>query len=552
MKRTGGELIVEALKANGVKRLSCVPGESFLAVLDALHDSDIEVIVCRQEGGAAMMADAWGRLTGEPGICMVTRGPGATNASAGLHIARQDSIPMILFIGQVQRDAREREAFQEVEFRRAFTEFAKWVGEIDDAARIPEFVTRAFAIATSGRPGPVVLSLPEDMLRDEVEAPRARRYARVEAHPGSSQIDDFYLRLLKAERPMVILGGTRWDADAVADFQTFAERFKLPVGCSFRRQMLFDHLHPSYAGDVGIGINPDLAKEIKESDLLILLGGRMSEMPSSGYTLIDIPYPQQQLVHIYPDPSELGRLYRPDLAISASPQDFIAALADLEAPDEAHWAERTERMHQSYLAWSTPPKTGPGDVHMGPIMEWLEENTRPDTIFTNGAGNYATWLHRFHRSRQFNTQAAPTSGSMGYSLPAAVAAKRLFPDREVICFAGDGCFLMHGQEFATAVRYDLPIIAVVINNGMYGTIRMHQEREYPGRVIGTGLTNPDFAALARAYGGHGETVEKTADFAPAFERARASGRPSIIEVKLDPEAITPTRTLSEISQTKSR
>lgn len=552
MKRTGGELIVEALKANGVKRLSCVPGESFLAVLDALHDSDIDVVVCRQEGGAAMMADAWGRLTGEPGICMVTRGPGATNASAGLHIARQDSIPMILFIGQVQRDAREREAFQEVEYRRAFTEFAKWVGEIDDAARIPEFVTRAFAIATSGRPGPVVLSLPEDMLREEVEAPRAKRYARVEAHPGSSQIDDLYLRLLKAERPMVILGGTRWDADAVADFQTFAERFKLPVGCSFRRQMLFDHLHPSYAGDVGIGINPELAREIKESDLLILIGSRMSEMPSSGYTLLDIPYPQQQLVHIYPDASELGRLYRPDLAICASPQDFVGALADLEAPAEAHWAERTERMHQAYLTWSKPPQTGPGDVQMGPIMAWIEENTRPDTIFTNGAGNYATWVHRFHRFRQFNTQAAPTSGSMGYGLPAAVAAKRLFPDREVICFAGDGCFMMHGQEFATAVRYGLPIIVVVVNNGIYGTIRMHQEREYPGRVSGTDLTNPDFAALAVAYGGHGETVAKTDEFAPAFERARASGKPSIIEVKLDPEAITPTRTLSEIAQTKSR
>ena len=552
MKRTGGELIVEALKANGVKRLSCVPGESFLAVLDALYDSDIDVVVCRQEGGAAMMADAWGRLTGEPGICMVTRGPGATNASAGLHIARQDSIPMILFIGQVQRDAREREAFQEVEFRRALTEYAKWVGEIDDAARIPEFVTRAFAIATSGRPGPVVLSLPEDMLRDEVEAPRAKRYARVEAHPGSGQIDDLYLRLLKAERPMVIIGGTRWNADAVADFQVFAERFKLPVGCSFRRQMLFDHLHPSYAGDVGIGINPSLAREIKESDLLIVLGSRMSEMPSSGYTLIDVPYPQQSLVHIYPDPSELGRIYRPDLAISASPEDFVAALADLEAPAEPLWAERTERMHQAYLYWSKPPQTGPGDVHMGPIMEWIEANTRSDTIFTNGAGNYATWLHRFHRFRQFNTQAAPTSGSMGYGLPAAVAAKRLFPDREVICFAGDGCFLMHGQEFATAVRYRLPIIVLVINNGIYGTIRMHQEREYPGRVSGTDLTNPDFAALARAYGGHGETVEKTEDFAPAFERARAAGKPSIIEVKLDPEAITPTRTLSEIAQTKSR
>ncbi|KRB50952.1 thiamine pyrophosphate-binding protein [Rhizobium sp. Root708] len=552
MKRTGGELIVEALKANGVKRLSCVPGESFLAVLDALYDSDIEIVVCRQEGGAAMMADAWGRLTGEPGICMVTRGPGAANATAGLHIARQDSIPMILFIGQVQRDAREREAFQEVEFRRALTEFAKWVGEIDDASRIPEFVTRAFAIATSGRPGPVVLSLPEDMLRDAVEAPRAKRYARVEAHPGTRQIDDLYLRLLRAERPMVILGGTRWDADAVAEIQAFAERFKLPVGCSFRRQMLFDHLHPSYSGDVGIGINPDLAKEIHESDLLILIGGRLSEMPSSGYTLLDIPYPQQSLVHVHPDPSELGRVYRPDLAICASPEDFVAALADLEAPPLAGWSERTERMHDAYLAWSTPPMQGPGAVQMGPIMAWIEENTRPDTIFTNGAGNYATWLHRFHRFRRFETQAAPTSGSMGYGLPAAVAAKKLFPGREVICFAGDGCFLMHGQEFATAVRYGLPLIALVINNGIYGTIRMHQEREYPGRVSGTDLTNPDFAALARAYGGHGETVERTEEFAAAFERARVSGKPSIIEIKLDPEAITPTRTLSEIAQTKSR
>ncbi|MFB2602800.1 thiamine pyrophosphate-dependent enzyme, partial [Rhizobium phaseoli] len=358
--------------------------------------------------------------------------------------------------------------------------------------------------------------------------------------------------MLKADRPMVILGGTRWDEDAVADFAGFAERFQLPVGCSFRRQMLFDHLHPCYAGDVGIGINPVLAKEIKESDLLILLGGRMSEMPSSSYTLIDIPYPQQSLVHVYPDPSELGRVYRPDLAICAAPSDFVAALADLEAPAEPLWAERTERMHQAYLSWSKPPATGPGAVHMGPIMEWLEANTRPDTIFTNGAGNYATWLHRFHRFRRFNTQAAPTSGSMGYGLPAAVAAKRLFPEREVICFAGDGCFLMHGQEFATAIRYGLPIIAIVVNNGMYGTIRMHQEREYPGRVSSTDLTNPDFAALARAYGGHGETVERTEEFAAAFERARHSGKPAIIEVKLDPEAITPTRTLSEIAQTKSR
>ncbi|WP_412065103.1 thiamine pyrophosphate-binding protein [Rhizobium sp. SYY.PMSO] len=552
MKRTGGQLIVEALKANGVQRISCVPGESFLAVLDALHDSDIKVLVCRQEGGAAMMADAWGRLTGEPGICMVTRGPGATNASAGLHIARQDSIPMILFIGQVQRDAREREAFQEVEFRRAFTEFAKWVGEIDDAARIPEFVTRAFAVATSGRPGPVVLTLPEDMLRDEVEAPEALPYVPVAAHPGRSQIADLSRRLAAAERPMVILGGTRWSEQAVADIRRFAEHFRLPVGCSFRRQMLFDHLHPSYAGDVGIGINPALAKEIKDADLLILLGGRLSEMPSSSYTLVDIPYPRQQLVHIHPDPSELGRVYRPDLAICASPADFVAALADLDAPVEPRWSARTERMHAAYLAWSTTPEKSPGTVHMGRIMDWIEANTAADTIFTNGAGNYATWLHRFHRFRRFNTQAAPASGSMGYGLPAAVAAKQLFPEREVICFAGDGCFMMHGQEFATAVQHGLPLIVLVINNGMYGTIRMHQEREYPGRVSATALDNPDFAALARAYGGHGETVTATEEFGPAFERARASGKPAIIEIALAPEAITPSRTLTQIAQTKGR
>lgn len=546
MKKTGGQLIVDALKANGVRRISCVPGESYLAVLDALHDSGIDTLVCRQEGGAAMMADTWGRLTGEPGICMVTRGPGATNASAGLHIARQDSIPMILFIGQVARDMREREAFQEVEYRRAFTEFAKWVGEIDDARRIPEFVTRAFAVATSGRPGPVVLTLPEDMLVDEVEAPEAQPYTPVENHPGPAQVAELGELLRTAKRPLFIIGGTRWNEEAVAEFKAFAERWKLPVGCSFRRQMLFDHTSPSYAGDVGIGINPALANEIREADVLVLLGSRMSEMPSSSYTLINIPYPQQTLVHIFPEAEELGRLYRPDLAICAAPAEFVDALKTLEAPASPAWAERTDSMHAAYLKWSTPPMTGPGKVHMGPIMNWLEENVAADTIFTNGAGNYATWVHRFHRFRKYNTQSAPTSGSMGYGLPAAVAAKHLFPEREVICFAGDGCFMMHGQEFITAVRYGLPIITVLVNNGIYGTIRMHQEREFPNRVSATDLVNPDFVAYAKAFGGHGELVEKTEDFAPAFERARASGKPAIIEVRLDPEAITPTRTLSQI------
>jgi acetolactate synthase-1/2/3 large subunit len=548
--KTGGQLIVDALVANGVQRVACVPGESYLAVLDALHDTDIDVVVCRQEGGAAMMADCWGRLTGQPGICMVTRGPGATNASAGLHIARQDSIPMILFIGQVQRDAREREAFQEVEYRRAFTEVAKWVAEIDDARRIPEFVTRAFAVATSGRPGPVVLALPEDMLTDAVETVEAKAHMPVEAHPGRRQVETLAALLEKAERPIAILGGTRWSDESVKGFAAFAERWSLPVSCSFRRQMLFDHTHPNYAGDSGIGINPALGKEIREADLVLLIGGRYSEMPSATYSLLQSPYPRQTLVHVYSDPSELGRVYRPDLAIAAAPDDFVAALEGLSPKAAPRWAARTKAMHESYLKWSTPPMTGPGAVQMGPIMAWIEENTAEDTIFTNGAGNYATWLHRFHRFRRYGTQAAPTSGSMGYGLPAAVAAKQLHPEREVVCFAGDGCFMMHGQEFATAVRYKLPIITLVINNGIYGTIRMHQEREYPGRVSATDLTNPDFAALARAYGGHGETVEKTEDFAAAFLNARASGKPAIIEVKLDPEAITPTRTLSDIREGK--
>ncbi|MDO6963547.1 thiamine pyrophosphate-binding protein [Rhizobium alvei] len=544
--KTGGQLIVEALEANGVKRIACVPGESYLAVLDALHDSKIDVMVCRQEGGAAMMADCWGRLTGEPGICFVTRGPGATNATAGLHVARQDSVPMILFIGQVQRDAREREAFQEVEYRRAFTEFAKWVAEIDDARRIPEMVTRAFAVATSGRPGPVVLALPEDMLTDLVEAPVAKPYMPVPSHPAASQIAELGALLEKAERPIAIIGGTRWNSEAVDEFTAFAERWHLPVGCSFRRQMLFDHLNPMYAGDVGIGINPKLADEIRNADLVLMVGGRFSEMPSSSYTLIDIPYPRQTLVHVHSDAGELGRVYRPDLPINADPVSFAKALASLAPQSKPRWAERTASMHAAYIGWSTPPMTGPGTVAMGPIMQWLEEHLPQDAILTNGAGNYATWLHRFHRFRRFATQAAPASGSMGYGLPAAVAAKALHPEREVVCFAGDGCFMMHGQEFATAIRYELPIITVLVNNGIYGTIRMHQEREYPGRVSGTGLTNPDFAAFAKAYGGHGEKVTRTEDFAAAYLRARESGKPSIIEVMLDPEAITPARSLSDI------
>lgn len=544
--RTGGQLIVDALEANGVDRLYCVPGESYLAVLDALHDSRIETVVCRQEGGAAMMADCHGRLTGRPGICFVTRGPGATNASAGVHIARQDSVPMILFIGQVARGIKEREAFQEVDYHAFYGSIAKWVVEIDDARRIPELVTRAFAVATSGRPGPVVVSLPEDMLTDEVEALQPLPYTPVETRPGEPEMEALQALLEKAERPFVILGGTRWTEQAVKHMCAALEKWALPVGCSFRRQALCDQLHSSYAGDVGIGINPKLGDYIKGADLALLVGCRFGEMPSSDYTLLKSPYPDQQLVHVYPDPHELGRVYRPTVAINATPAAFAEAFAGIVPTRTPVWANRTEELHQSYLEWSTPPEKGVGAVHMGKVMTWLEGQLAEDAIICNGAGNFATWVHRFHRFRRFNTQAAPTSGSMGYGVPAGVAAKHLFPEREVVVWAGDGDFLMHGQEFATAVQHRLPIVVVILNNGIYGTIRMHQEREYPGRVSGTDLQNPDFAAYARAFGGHGETVATTEEFAPAFERARASGKPAIIEVKLDPEAITPTRSLSDI------
>ena len=544
--KTGGQLIVDCLEANGVERIYSVPGESYLAVLDALHDSKIKNIVCRQEGGAAMMADCEGRLTGRPGVCFVTRGPGATNASPGIHIARQDSNPVVMFVGQVARGNLEREAFQEVDYRAFFGSMAKWVVEIDDAARIPELVTRAFSVAASGRPGPVVVALPEDMLTDRVEAPAPLPFVPVESAPGEAEIAATVALLEKAERPFVILGGTRWSEDAVAAMCSALERWKLPAGCSFRRQSLCDQLHASYAGDVGIGVNPKLGDYIKKADLVLLVGCRFGEMPSSDYTLLKSPYPDQKLVHIYPDPHELGRVYRPAVAINATPAAFARAFAATAPKATPVWANRTAELHEDYLSWSTPPTDGPGPVKMGPIMAWLEETLPEDVIIANGAGNFATWVHRFHRFRRYASQAAPTSGSMGYGVPGGVAAKLIYPEREVIVWAGDGDFLMNGQEFATALQYGAPVIVVILNNGIYGTIRMHQEREYPGRVSGTTLKNPDFAALARAYGGHGETVERTEDFAAAFERARASGLPAIIDVKLDPEAITPTRTLTQI------
>jgi len=546
LPKSGGQLIVEALAANGVDRVFTVPGESFLAVLDALSDSAIDVVNARHEGGAAIMAEADGKLTGRPGVAIVTRGPGATNAAAGLHIARQDSTPMILLVGQIARGHREREAFQEIDYRRMFGEVAEWVAEIDEPARIPEFLSRAFHTATSGRPGPVVLALPEDMLRETASVLAPQPFEPIETYPGLTQTAQLQKLLWAAKRPFVIAGGARWSDKAVASLRRFAERFELPVAVSFRRQGLFDHDHPNYAGDVGLGINPALAKRIKEADLLLLLGGRMSETPSGGYTLIEAPEPRQMLVHVHASAEELGRVYRPTLAINATPNGFASQLEVVHPPVTIPWGDETRVANESYRAWSEPSPRDVAGVELGAMIRHLRETLPDDAILTNGAGNYAGWLHRYYRFRQPGTQLAPTSGSMGYGLPAAIAAKLRHPERIVVALAGDGCFQMTGQEFATAVQEGAAVIVIVVDNGMYGTIRAHQERAYPGRIAATALTNPDFAALARAYGGHGETVERTEDFASAFERAARSGKPAILHVKADPEAISPTTTISAI------
>jgi acetolactate synthase-1/2/3 large subunit len=547
--RSGGQILIDQLIVHGVDHLFCVPGESYLAALDALHDAPIKVTVCRQEGGAAMMAEAYGKLTGRPGLCFVTRGPGATNASPGIHIARQDSTPLILLVGQIGRHMREREAFQELDYRAVFGTIAKWATEVDDPARLPELVSRAFHVATSGRPGPVVIALPEDMLTETATVTDAPPYEPVETHPALGQMAELQKLLWAAVHPVAILGGSRWSAAAVGRFTRFAERFQLPVHTSFRRQMLFPADHPCYAGDLGIGPNPKLVARIKDADLILLVGGRLSEMPSQSYTLLGIPAPRQTLVHVHPETGELGRVYRPHLAINASPIAFSAALEAVQPPGTLPWQEATPQAHAYYLAWSDPSTvTHPGALQMGDVMAHLRRTLPADTIVCNGAGNFSVWAHRFWRFNAYGTQLAPTSGSMGYGLPAAVGAKRLHPDRTVLCFAGDGDFLMNGQDFATAVQYDLPIIVVLLDNGMYGTIRMHQERHYPGRILATALKNPDFSAYARAFGGHGERVERTDEFAPALDRALASGQPAILHCLIDPEAITPATTLTAIRE----
>jgi len=546
--RTGGEILIDQLSIQGVRHAFCVPGESYLAALDAFYGSDIKLTVCRHESAAAIMAETVGKITGRPGICFVTRGPGATNASAGIHIARQDSSPMIVFVGQVGREMREREAFQELDYRAVFGTMAKWATEIDDPARIPEIVSRAFHTACNGRPGPVVIALPEDMLRERVSVPDATAFEPVEIWPGESDMRRLQDLLAAAKRPIALIGGSRWTEQSTIAMMRFAERFALPVATTFRRGHLFDALHPCYAGDFGIGPNPKLLARVKGADLVLLIGGRFSEMPSQSYSVFDIPEPQTKLVHVHPGAEELGRVYHAHLAINAAPTAFCMALEKLQAPKEIAWRGESDTAHADYLAWGEKATPVPGAVNLGEIMVWLRDNLPPEAVITQGAGNFSGWVHRFYRVRKFGGLVGATSGSMGYGLPAALAMQTLYPQRPVVCIAGDGDFLMTGQDFATAVQYKLPVIVLVADNGIYGTIRMHQERDYPGRVIATDLRNPDFVGYALAFGGYGAVVEKTVDFPAAFAAARASGKPSIIHLKIDPEAITPSATLTGIRE----
>lgn len=541
--RHGGRILAEALKAHGVERVFSVPGESFLAALDGLYDAGIPNTVCRQEGGAAMMAEAWGKMTGRPGICFVTRGPGATNASAGVHVAKQDSTPMVLFVGQIARTDRDREAFQEVDYRQMFGGLAKWAAEIDATDRIPEYVARAFDLAMSGRPGPVVLALPEDMLSAESGVPDLTPAPRPVPGISDAQLAAITEALAGAERPLVIPGGSVWTQEDADRLARFAETWGLPVAVPFRRQHLFDNRLPNYVGDLGVGMNPKLGEALREADCILSLGSRLGDTLTNGYELMSPAAQGRRIIHVYPDPDEIGHLWRADPGIAACPRAALKALADAPAPRQ--WSDWTARLRANYEAWRQPKET-PGAVKMERVMTWLSDNLPEDAIIANGAGNFATFIHRYHQFKRVGTQLAPTSGSMGYGLPAAVAAKIRHPERTVVCVAGDGDIQMTVNELSTAAQEGAAVIVIVANNGRYGTIRMHQERHYPGRVSGTDLFNPDFAALARAYGGHGEMVERDEDFAGAFQRAQAAGTLAVIELRLDPEALTAGATLTEV------
>ncbi|NIZ09910.1 thiamine pyrophosphate-binding protein [Pseudooceanicola sp. HF7] len=548
LSRTAARILVDQLVIQGVDTAFCVPGESFLAVLDALADTpQIRLITCRHEGAATMMAEAYGKLTGRPGVAFVSRGPGSTNGSSGLHVAKQDSTPFLMFIGQNPQNVMEREGFQEIDYRRMFGQLSKAVIQIEDPARMSEFITRSFALAVSGRPGPVVIALPEDMLTEEVEGPDGAFAEPPETGPTPSALAHVRDALQAAEKPLVLLGGSDWAAEDVAALRNWAEASGLPVCATFRRQDLLDNESPNYMGELGLGANPKLVAKVKEADVILALGARLGEIGTLGYTMMDIPCPAQKLIHVYPDPDELGHVFRPEIGVVSRPGVFASLLAEAGPLDGSGWTDWVAEGRAAFEAWTAPRKS-PGAIQMCEIMAWIDANVPEDTIYTNGAGNFSVWLHRFHRYRAYGTQVAPVAGAMGYGFPAALASKLARPEATVICVAGDGDFQMTLTELATAVENNIKVRVLILNNGMLGTIRMHQEREYPGRVSATSIGNPDFAALAMAYGAYGEKVETTEAFAEAFKRADAFDGPAVLEVMIDPEAISPAFSLSELRE----
>ncbi len=545
---SGGQLVVASLRAHGVEMAFSVAGESYLEVLDALFDApEIRLITCRQEGGAAFMAEAYGKITGKPGVLLVTRGPGACNASIGIHTAFQDSTPMVVLVGQVARHQLDREAFQEVDFRRMFSPLAKWVAQIDLAERVPELINQAFQVAVSGRPGPVVLALPEDMLRDRAAAAISGPYHAVRAHPGSADIAEMRRLLAAAERPIILVGGGSWSDAACADIARFAAANDLPVCCSFRRQDIVDNRLGIFVGDLGTGAAPSLVARVKAADLVLAIGARIGEITSQSYSLMGIPDPDKTLIHVHPAAEELGRVFRPTLAMQSGMPEFAAAAAALEPVAAPRWGEWRKAARADYEAGLVPSRLGDNPaLDLGRVMIWLRERLPDDATVTSDAGNFSGWPNRFLQYRRPGRQLGPTSGAMGYGVPAAVAASFACPDRVVVGFCGDGGFMMTGQEISTALAEGAHPIILVFDNGMYGTIRMHQERRFPGRVVGTTLKNPDFLALARAYGAHGAVVSRTEEFAPAFEEAIAARRAAVITLKIDPEMITTRTTLSAL------
>src|SRR5215207_3378921 len=556
-ERTGGEIVADQLVANGIEAAFCLPGESYLAVLDALYDTPTRLITCRHEAGAANKAVAYGKLTGRPGVCLVTRGPGATQASVGVHTAAQDSAPLLLLVGQVARGVRGRESFQELDVPAVFGPMAKWAAEAGDPARLPELLARAFEVATSGRPGPVVLALPEDVLAETARVADARPVRPLA--PGVAPAGLARLRELLggARRPLVIAGGPGWTEAAAGDLRAVAEASRLPVAVSWRSQDVLDNRSASYVGDLGVSTNPALAERVRAADLVVAVGPRLGEITTGGYRLLEPPVPRQRLVHVHPGLAELGRLYQPTLAVNAAVGPFLAAWRSVPPVRGDAWAAWTEAARSNYQAWVRPwpadaparpgaAPAGPGRVDLGQALAALRQRLPDDAVVASGAGNYSVWVHRFFQFRRHGTQLAPKSGAMGFGLPAALAAKVVHPKRRVVAVAGDGDFLMCGQELATAVQHQLNVVVLVVNNGRYGTIRMHQERSYPGRVIGTDLDNPDFPALAQAYGAAGEAVTDTEAFPEAFERALAAGRPALLDLHVDPEAIAPGLSLAAL------